>query len=47
MLRIYETHLCKQKDTLSVYVSEAEDVKWMLCLHSQVLTQLGTSFLFC
>jgi hypothetical protein len=33
-------HLCKQKDTLSD-VSEAEDVKWVLCLHLQVLTQVG------
>jgi len=28
--------------TLSVYVSGAEGVKWMLNMHLQVLTQLGT-----
>src|SRR5215469_6290548 len=32
--------------TLSVYVSGAEGVKWMLNMHLQVLTQLGIS-LFC
>jgi hypothetical protein len=33
-------HLWKHKDTLSD-VSEAEDVKWMLCQHLQILTPLG------